>query len=51
VLDDCYHMVTLDKQRHTVAERSRAFIERLASPASESAKITPITRFNVLQAA
>ena len=30
VLDDCYHMITLDKQRHIVAERSRAFIARLA---------------------
>jgi carboxylesterase len=51
VLDDCYHMVTLDKQRHTVAERSREFIERLANHVLATSKTTPITRFNVLRAA
>jgi carboxylesterase len=29
VLDDSYHMVTLDKQRHVVVEKTRAFIERI----------------------
>jgi carboxylesterase len=31
VLDDSYHMVTLDKQRHVVVDRARAFVERVAS--------------------
>lgn len=31
ILDDSYHMVTLDKQRHVVAERMRAFVERIAT--------------------
>ncbi len=31
VLDDSYHMVTLDKQRHVVVERMRAFVERIAA--------------------
>lgn len=29
VLDDCYHMVTLDKQRNIVADRTVEFAERL----------------------
>jgi carboxylesterase len=29
VLDDSYHMVTLDQQRHVVVERSEAFVARL----------------------
>lgn len=31
VLDDSYHMVTLDKQRHVVVEKTCAFIARLAA--------------------
>ncbi|MFT3732881.1 MAG: alpha/beta fold hydrolase [Hyphomicrobium sp.] len=31
VLDDSYHMVTLDKQRHVVVERTRDFVERIAT--------------------
>ena len=30
ILDDSYHMVTLDKQRHVVVERLHAFVERIA---------------------
>jgi len=51
VLDDCYHMVTLDKQRHIVVERTRTFIDRLASQVLEASKSTPITGFHVLRAA
>ncbi len=29
VLEDSYHMVTLDKQRHTVVERTRAFVDSI----------------------
>ncbi|WP_414464509.1 alpha/beta hydrolase [Hyphomicrobium sp. DY-1] len=29
VLDDSYHMVTLDRQRHIVVEKTRAFIARI----------------------
>lgn len=29
VLEDSYHMVTLDKERHTVVERTRAFVESI----------------------
>jgi carboxylesterase len=30
VLDDSYHMVTIDRQRHLVVERTAAFLDRLA---------------------
>ncbi len=36
VLDDSYHMVTLDKQRHVVVERPRAFIDRITGGNSGS---------------
>ena len=31
VLDDCYHVVTMDRQRHIVAERTVALAQTLAS--------------------
>ncbi|MBS0267902.1 MAG: alpha/beta fold hydrolase [Proteobacteria bacterium] len=34
VLDDSYHMVTLDKQRHVVVEKTRSFVERIAASVS-----------------
>jgi carboxylesterase len=34
VLEDSYHMVTLDKQRHVVVEKTRSFVERIASGVS-----------------
>lgn len=39
VLDDSYHMVTLDKQRHLVVERTRGFVERIASGIASGAAI------------
>jgi carboxylesterase len=36
VLDDCYHMVTLDRQRHVVLDRVREFAGRLARIADET---------------
>ncbi len=29
VLEDSYHMVTLDRERHVVVERARAFLDNL----------------------
>ncbi len=29
VLEDSYHMITLDKERHVVVEKTRWFIERV----------------------
>lgn len=34
VLDDCYHMVTLDRQRHIVLERVKEYVARVAKPDS-----------------
>ena len=45
MLEDSYHMVTLDKERHVVVERTRAFIDRVATIirlASETASMTVI---------
>jgi carboxylesterase len=33
ILDDSYHMVTLDQQRHIVAERSVEFVARVEAMA------------------
>jgi carboxylesterase len=34
VLEDSYHMVTLDKERHVVVEKTRSFVERVAAGGS-----------------
>lgn len=34
VLENSYHMVTLDKERHVVVERTRSFVERIAARVS-----------------
>ncbi len=39
VLNDSYHMVTLDQQRHIVAERTAAFVTWLENGVREKAKI------------
>jgi carboxylesterase len=38
VLDDSYHMVTLDQQRHVVAERTATFVSWLENGVREKAK-------------
>ena len=39
VLDDCYHMVTLDRQRHVVLDRVREFAGRLSKTADEAREV------------
>jgi len=34
VLEDSYHMVTLDKERHVVVERTRSFVQHIAASVS-----------------
>lgn len=42
VLEDSYHMITLDKERHVVVERTRAFIDRVVGEISNvAANATP----------
>lgn len=40
VLDDSYHVITMDRQRHTVIERTAAFAERVARGGYEPADST-----------
>jgi carboxylesterase len=35
VLDDCYHAITIDRQRHVVVERTLTFIETVTKKAKE----------------
>lgn len=42
VLDDCYHVVTVDRQRHIALERATAFVEAVTKRARErTAKAEP----------
>ncbi len=45
VLDDSYHMVTVDRQRHTVVEQTTDFISRLAG-AEEPGRTANVTRLS-----
>jgi carboxylesterase len=38
ILDDCYHMVTLDRQRHVVIDRTKDFAARVLSRREEAAR-------------
>jgi carboxylesterase len=40
VLEDSYHMVTLDKERHVVVERARAFLDSIVSELG--AQVAPV---------
>jgi carboxylesterase len=46
VLDDCYHIITIDRQREVVAERTVSFVERvetmIARNAEKAARIKPV---------
>jgi carboxylesterase len=41
VLDDCYHIITIDRQRDVVADRTVAFVDRLAAAAKPAAQTAP----------
>lgn len=42
VLDDCYHLVTLDQQRHVVMDRSIDFVARLSAREAEQSVATVV---------
>ena len=44
VLDDSYHMVTLDQQRHIVAERTESFVNWLAAQIAARAEVAEMAR-------
>jgi carboxylesterase len=51
VLEDSYHMVTLDKQRNVVVEYTRAFVERIVKEVKTVAvTATPINRHRAAEA-
>jgi carboxylesterase len=37
VLDDCFHMISIDRQRHVVLDRVTQFVARIASQPSKRA--------------
>lgn len=41
VLNDCFHMVTIDRERHTVLARTAAFVSRIAGQLSGCAGAAP----------
>lgn len=41
VLDDSYHMVTVDRQRHVVLDRTAAFVARIAASLGEGLRAGP----------
>lgn len=43
VLEDSYHMVTVDRQRHVVLDRTAAFVSRIAGSISEGIRARPQT--------
>jgi carboxylesterase len=48
VLDDSYHMITLDKERHVVVDHTRDFVERLVKQVrAAAAKAIPINLHQV----
>ena len=44
VLDDCYHMVTMDRQRGIVADRTVEFAQRLMQAIADKAVVKPATK-------
>lgn len=42
VLDDSYHIITLDRQRHVVVDRSAAFARALTARLGVAAKVEPV---------
>ncbi len=44
VLDDCYHMVTLDRQRSVVVDRTVDFVQRLTDRLEEQAAVQNLVK-------
>lgn len=42
VLNDCFHMVTIDRERHTVLDRTAAFASRFAASLAGCASARPV---------
>ncbi|MDQ8697751.1 alpha/beta fold hydrolase [Hyphomicrobium sp. LHD-15] len=48
VLDDSYHMVTVDRQRHVVLDRTTAFVSRIAGSITDSIRAKPAAQLRVV---
>ncbi|MCC7254170.1 alpha/beta fold hydrolase [Hyphomicrobium sp.] len=48
VLEDSYHMVTVDRQRHVVLDRTAAFVSRIAGSIAESIRTRPAPQLHVI---
>jgi carboxylesterase len=48
VLDDSYHMVTVDRQRHVVLDRTTAFVSRIAGSIADSIRVKPAAQLRVV---
>lgn len=47
VLEDSYHMVTVDRQRHVVLDRTVAFVSRIAGTIADSIRTRPAPQLRV----
>jgi carboxylesterase len=48
VLEDSYHMVTVDRQRHVVLDRTTAFVSRIAASIAEGIRAKPAAELRVV---
>jgi carboxylesterase len=48
VLDDSYHMVTVDRQRHVVLDRTTAFVSRIAGSIADSIRAKPAAQLRIV---
>lgn len=48
VLEDSYHMVTVDRQRHVVLDRTQAFVSRIAASIAETVRVRPAAQLRVV---
>lgn len=48
VLEDSYHMVTVDRQRHVVLDRTAAFVSRIAGSIAETVGARPAAQLRVV---
>jgi carboxylesterase len=50
VLDDCYHMVTVDRQRHVVLDRTTKFVAKIAGSIADGVRTAPAAKLRVVGA-
>ena len=48
VLEDSYHMVTVDRQRHVVLDRTSVFVSRIAGSSAETVRARPAAPLHVV---